>query len=238
MIAIVSCINKASDATVNFENIKVEKNSNALTSDSTYKVSVTYSNPVDAPVYLSDSIMKQTKLLLASWFDVTGKFDLNVSVKNHFDEYFKQVLENKFPEYNVFELEISPGEIFQNKQIISFIYNWVVYEGGAHNNFGKFCFTLDKKTGKKLKFGDLIKNEAEFLKIAETEFKIQSGIKENEEISNLYTFKDNKFHLADNFVFTPAGVIFYYNPYEIAPYAIGMIELALPYEKFELKVKS
>jgi len=237
IIAIVSCVNNtAFEATVNFKKIKVEKSSRELTSDSTYKVSVTYCNPADAPVYLTDSILRQTKLLLASWFDLSGKFDLNASVKKHYDEYFKRVLENKFPEYNVFELEITPGEIFQNKQIISLAYDWVVYEGGAHSNFGKFCFTLDKKTGNKLKFKDLIKGDEEkILKIAEAEFKAQAGIKENEDMYSLYTFNNNKFHLTDNFVFTTSGLTFYYNPYEIAPYSFGMIELAIPFEKLGIR---
>jgi hypothetical protein len=243
IIAIVSaCGEKKTtfDAAVNFEKVKVERKSrNIAASDSTYEVSIVYYNPSDAPAYLNDSILRYTKLFLASWFDVKGKFDLNTSVKTHFDEFSKQSAENDLPgRNNVFELTIFPEEIFQNKHVISLVYNWVVYEGGAHNNFGKFCFVIDKKTGKKVSYQTLIKgHEAEFLKIAEAEFKTQSGIKDDKEMYSSYQFKNDRFHLIDNFAFTPSGIVFCYNPYEIAPYVLGMIELTLPYEKVEKLIK-
>jgi hypothetical protein len=34
-------------------------------------------------------------------------------------------------------------------------------------------------------------------------------------------------------VFTPEGVHFFYNPYEIAAYARGPIELTIPYEELK-----
>jgi hypothetical protein len=238
--AAVSCFNNktAFDGTVNFEKIKVEKNGSDITADSTYSVSVEYYNPTDAPAYLKDSIMKYTRLLLASWFDVKGQFDPNVSVNKHMEEYFRLVKENNLPDYNAFRLKIWPEEIYLNQHVISFIYNWRIYEGGAHGNFGKFCFVIDKNTGSKVSYESLTENsKAEFLSIAEAEFKAQSGIKEGEEIYSLYRFKNNRFHLTDNYAFTSSGMVFCYNPYEIAPYSFGLIELTLPYEKTENLIK-
>jgi hypothetical protein len=236
VIAVSSCFNGkiTFDDVVNFEKIKIERKSSDVSADSTYKVSIMYHNPVDAPEYLKDSILKHTKLLLASWFNVKGWLDLNVSVQKHFDEHFQYIKENNLPTHNAFILNVLPQEIYQNEHIVSFVYDWMVYEGGAHPNSGKYCFTLDKNTGSKLSYKNLIKNhETKFLNIAEAEFKAQSGIKANEKIYDLYWFKDGKFHLTDNYAFTPKGLVFYYNPYEIAPYAFGLIELTLPYEKIK-----
>jgi hypothetical protein len=197
-----------------------------------------YHNPIDASVYLKDSILKHTKLLFASWFDVKGQFDLNTSVSKHFAEYFRQIEQNNLPSHTFFSLKISPDDVYQNKHIISFAYNWSIYEGGAHPNAGKYCFVIDKKTGNKVSYKTLTaEHETEFLNIAETEFKTQSGIKADEKIYDLYWFKDGKFHLTDNYVFTPAGLVFIYNPYEIAPYSFGLIELILPYEKITELIK-
>jgi hypothetical protein len=80
-------------------------------------------------------------------------------------------------------------------------------------------------------------NETEFLNIAEAEFKAQSGIKPDEKIREPYWFKDGKFHLSGNYRFTTEGIVFYYDPYEIAPYSFGVIELKLPYEKIEKLLK-
>jgi hypothetical protein len=235
-----SCFNGNTkfNATVNFEKIKVEKQGNKLQSDSAYDVSAAYYNPIDAPVYLKDSILKYTKLLFASWFDLKEQFDLNASVKNHFDKYCRQIAENNLSAHTAFILKISPEDIYQNEHIISFAYSWMIYEGGAHPNSGKFCFVLDKNTGNKVSYNSLIKDsEAEFLNIAEAEFRAQSGINADEKIYNLYWFKDSKFHLTDNYRFTSEGLVFCYNPYEIAPYSFGLIELTLPYEKIEKLIK-
>jgi hypothetical protein len=224
---------------VNFEKIKAEKKSGDSSSpDSTYQVSVTYYNPVDAPAYLKDSILKYTKLLFASWFDVKGQFDLNVSVKKHFDEHSCQVAENNLPASTSFVLDISPENVYQNEHIISFAYNWMIYEGGAHPNSGKFCFVLNKNTGSKVSYKSLTKgHEAELLSLAEAEFKTQSGIRADEKNYDPYSFKDGKFHLTDNYMVTSAGLVFCYNPYEIAPYSFGLIELNLPYEKVKNMIK-
>ncbi|MDR2026691.1 MAG: DUF3298 and DUF4163 domain-containing protein [Prevotellaceae bacterium] len=236
-IAIVaSCFNNktAFVGTVNFEKIEVSKKSSEFIPDSTYEVSAAYYNPTDAPLYLKDSILKNTRLLFASWFDVKGTFDLNTSVKKHFDEYRRQIEENKLPGHTAFILDISPEEVYQNEHIISFAYNWMIYEGGAHPNSGKFCFVLDKNTGNKVNYRSLTEgHETEFLNIAETEFRTQSGIKADEKIYDIYWFKDGKFHLTDNYTFTSEGLVFCYNPYEIAPYSFGLIQLTLPYEKVE-----
>jgi hypothetical protein len=237
---IVSCFNnkKVFNTAVDFEKIEITKKGIESINDSTYDVSVAYCNPTNAPLYLKDSILKNTRLLFASWFDVKGQFDLNVSVKKHFDEYCKRVAENQLPNYTAFILDVLPEVVYQNEHIISFTYNWMIYEGGAHPNSGKFCFVLDKNTGSKVNFKTLIeKHETEFLDIAQTEFKAQSGIKADEEIYDLYWFKDKKFHLTDNYAFTSSGLVFYYNPYEIAPYSFGLITLILPYDKIEKLIK-
>jgi hypothetical protein len=236
----VSCFSNktTSDAVVNFEKIEVKKKVGDLSIDSTYEVSVVYHNPVNVPVYLKDSILKYTKLLFASWFDVKGQFDLNGSVKKHFDEHFRQIAENNLPGRTIFMLEISPEDVYQNKDIISFAYNWMIYEGGVHPNSGKFCFVLDKSTGSKVNYKNLIKgHEAEFLSLAEAEFKKQAGIKADERIYEPYWFKDGKLHLTDNYMFTSKGIVFCYDPYEIAPYSFGLIELTLPYDKIKDMVK-
>jgi hypothetical protein len=44
-----------------------------------------------------------------------------------------------------------------------------------------------------------------------------------------FEFPENKFELNKNYGFTKNGIIFYYNNYEIAPYAAGPTELLIPY---------
>jgi hypothetical protein len=222
---------KPFDSTVNLEIITVDRNSAEIASDSSYMLSIAYFNPVGAPQYLTDSIMKYTKLLFASWFGIPDEFDLETSVQYHMDEYLDHATKNNVPGKFPFRLKIVSDPVYQNSRTVSFTYSWVVDEGGAHNNFGKYCFVLEKTTGRKLFLKDLIRDEGEeeLMRIAETEFKTQSGMKPDERMYVLYKFKNNRFHLTETFEFTDTGLIFHFNPYEIAPYSAGLITLTLPY---------
>jgi len=46
-------------------------------------------------------------------------------------------------------------------------------------------------------------------------------------------FKGDKFALNDNYLITPLGIRFLYNPYEIKPYAAGTTDLFIPYDKIK-----
>jgi hypothetical protein len=195
-------------------------------------LSIAYLKPADAPQYLADSIMKHTKLLFASWFGIPEEFDLEASVQRHMDEHLDHAARNDVPGRFPFRLTIASAPAYQNSRTISFTYSWAVDEGGAHSNFGKYCFVLEKTTGRKLFLKDILRDEgeAEFMRIAETEFKVQSGMKPEERMYVLYKFRNNRFHLTETFAFADAGLTFHFNPYEIAPYSAGLITLALPYE--------
>jgi hypothetical protein len=226
----LSCNEKRipSDGTVKFE--KTE----ALSVDSTYGALVTTLDcSADTPEYLQDSIARYTRLLLASWFSLSDGQDLFAAVAKHKTEYLKMVKDNNLPNINAFRLKIVPEESYQTKDIVSIGYNWDLYEGGAHGNFGKYCFTIIKKDGHKASWDELVGNKKEFLATAEAEFRKQSGIGENERFYDIYRFKDNTFHVNNNFLFDSEGVTFFYNPYEIAPYSAGLIELRLPYSAYD-----
>jgi hypothetical protein len=213
---------KPLNSAVNFEMTTIEQNSSDP--DSTCKILIKYFTPIDAPQYLKDSIMKHTGLLFASWFNISNKLDIEMSVKNFVNEQVK----------HVFKLEILPKDVYQNNRIISFTYNWFLDREGVRKNFGKYCFVLNMKDGSRIVPDNLtVSDKQEFLKMAEIEFKKQSGMNPDEKMYELYRFKDNVFQLSDTFAFTASGLVFYYNPDDIAPYSAGLITLLLPRENVE-----
>ena len=54
---------------------------------------------------------------------------------------------------------------------------------------------------------------------------------------NYYEFPDDKFQLNQNYGFRKDGIVFYYNNYEIAPYAAGPTEVVIPYESVRTWIK-
>jgi len=48
-----------------------------------------------------------------------------------------------------------------------------------------------------------------------------------------YTFENDIFSLSSNFKITPNGLDFFYDNYQIAPYAEGPIDLLIPYQSIK-----
>jgi hypothetical protein len=50
---------------------------------------------------------------------------------------------------------------------------------------------------------------------------------------NYFEFPEDKFQLNKNYGFKKEGIVFFYNSYEIAPYAAGPTEVVIPYEELK-----
>jgi hypothetical protein len=80
----------------------------------------------------------------------------------------------------------------------------------------------------------LVKNyQAALTKIADTIFRKEEKISDTTSLKNKYTFKDNAFTLSNNFLITPTGLIFLYNPMDIKPLNTGQTEISIPYSKIK-----
>jgi hypothetical protein len=106
------------------------------------------------------------------------------------------------------------------------------YLGGAHGSHGRSYANFRPATGAAMALADVVKLEA-LAKVAALAEKQLRKIHEIDAKSSLtdagFTFKDGKFTLTDNFGITAEGLVFFYNDYEIAPYAMGPSEIKLPY---------
>lgn len=107
------------------------------------------------------------------------------------------------------------------------------YTGGAHANESIHFANLDPKTGAPITLSDWLEpgSEEELTRIAEERFRSVRGIEEGVSLTDAgFTFEDGKFRLSDNVAIGEDALIFYYNPYEVAPYSMGATELTIPYE--------
>jgi hypothetical protein len=115
-----------------------------------------------------------------------------------------------------------------------------VYEftGGAHGNYFDSFPLFDLATGKKLAAADVFLpgHDEEWEKLIEAELRKNLNIAPDGSLSDAGFFADSV-PLAGEFYVTVDGVGFYYNIYEIAPYALGAFDVFLPWDKVKSLVK-
>lgn len=104
-----------------------------------------------------------------------------------------------------------------------------IYSGGAHPNGFSYTLLISKATAETLKFEDLTTDSVQFNRIAEKYFRelVELGPQEDLEAAGFW-FEGNVFYCNDNFSVDQENITFFYNSYEIAPYAWGPTVLKIP----------
>jgi hypothetical protein len=99
--------------------------------------------------------------------------------------------------------------------------------GGAHPMTAKTYQSFKLNSGEKIFIEDSTILH-KLTPLAEKEFRRVKNISVGNSLLNEgYWFENGEFYLNDNFAVVKEGLVFYYNPYEIAPYALGPTEIFL-----------
>lgn len=153
-------------------------------------------------------------------------------VQNTF-AYAQQQYDPDLPWYPYFyHLLYNPTRI--DNDVLSLVGTQSSFIGGVHSNVFAVSANYDMMTGDVLTLGSIMHENAqkeEFIDL------ILDKLKQNKE--ELYLFEDyedavySRFQVDENlyedFFFTTTGLDFYFSPYEIAPYASGIITVEIPY---------
>ncbi|MBL4861732.1 MAG: DUF3298 domain-containing protein [Crocinitomicaceae bacterium] len=108
------------------------------------------------------------------------------------------------------------------------IWGWS-FSGGAHGNGYNVTTMINKSDGRTLKLEDFVSDVDQLNVIAEPLFREMFDLRPEQSLSDYgFEFVDDQFSINDNFTFSENYVHFYYNTYEIAPYAGGPTELVIP----------
>ncbi len=114
------------------------------------------------------------------------------------------------------------------------------YTGGAHGGYGTYFINISPKTGAEITLDDVLKsgyNEV-LRNLGEKVFRKVREIPDTASLNeNYFEFPDDRFELNQNFGFKKEGIVFFYNSYEIAPYAAGPTEVLIPYEELTAWLK-
>ena len=108
------------------------------------------------------------------------------------------------------------------------------YTGGAHGNGYTNYFCFERLSGNRLFLNDFFSDMAMLQKIAESMFREEMDIPENDSLNDHgFWFENDQFALNENFCFRNDNLVIVFNPYEVAPYAAGTISLEIPFSELE-----
>ncbi len=130
------------------------------------------------------------------------------------------------------EAKIEGQVIYEDNALLTLELNSYIFTGGAHGYSSKQFLNFDKSKGKELENRQLFIDQDDFERFAEIKFREQEKIPLDKPINHTgFMFEKDSFYLPENIGFTEKGVQLRYNPYEVASYADGPLELTLPYEE-------
>lgn len=140
--------------------------------------------------------------------------------------------------------EVSYNTDMATDDLLSFSFEANTYSGGAHPNSFTTTLTYDVKSGKTLGLGDLFKPNSNYVKTI-SDYCIEAlkkqmrvpeqGIEPDEEM-----IRDGAGPKEENFnswSVSKKGVVVYFAPYQVGPYAAGPQVVVIPYKVLKDKAK-
>ncbi len=130
------------------------------------------------------------------------------------------------------ELKTIADTVYAGSNALTVKYETFAYTGGAHPNSNLSFYTFDRQSGQMLTLADMVSDTAALKGVVEKAFRKQQKLPTTTNLEEHgYFLRDGQFFLPNNVGMSREGMIFYYNPYEIAAYALGPIQLTVPYEQ-------
>ncbi len=178
----------------------------------------------------AESINEQVARTIASL--INDSLALDGAVEWFVKEY--EQFKKDFPEtaqYWQFSAVVEP--LVNTAKTLTLGFDMYNYSGGAHGNALRILLSLHPGTGERIKLNEIIRPDKSdaFLKYAEQQFRRERDIPASQPLSEAgFWFENDRFYLSENFGVLQDGLLFVYNPYEIAPYTTGGIELFMSNE--------
>lgn len=110
------------------------------------------------------------------------------------------------------------------------------YAGGAHGNPAAINICLDVSNKKVLQLSDILRIDSAVLQqLLESRFRRDYNLAPDDSLTQILF--DDELLPNKNFGISSSGIYFTYNPYEVAPYVVGIIDIFIPYESLKNYLK-
>jgi hypothetical protein len=194
-------------------------------------ISFSYPQFSDATPAFSDSM---DHLVIATFSDPSRKISTPDSVQQVFIKDYTSFVKSYPDRIHPWLVEKAITVFQQNPQWVTLQTHEFAFAGGAHPNEKKYYQLLDRNNGKKLLLNHFFDSAAiyKLYALGEPLFCEQHHIRPDQGFDQAgFWFPDNHFRLNNNFYIHEDGITFYFNTYEVAPYAIGPTTITIPANK-------
>ena len=116
--------------------------------------------------------------------------------------------------------------VYLDAKCVSYRCDDWAYTGGAHGMTTVHVGTLDRKTGRKLALDDVFPKDGQGELARTLRGKATEALARKQQ--QLFDYVSDGELLTDNFCLMEDGWHFVYSPYDIAPFAAGVVEIVIP----------
>ena len=123
---------------------------------------------------------------------------------------------------------------YNEKQILSMEFYDYGYTGGAHGLSLSRFVVISLDDGQRITLDGIFREDYQndLRDIVNAQVRLQYDLPRESDLRNAGFFVENV-DLSDNFYLNKDGIGFYYNQYEIAPFAMGPVDIFVPYYKMK-----
>lgn len=161
-----------------------------------------------------------------------------MQAKSWFDDFVADTdYTSEFPPDWVFSFETDFRVTFNSKDFISVVLDYYEFTGGAHGNYYSIGYNIRTSDGKVLGLSDILKPNSlqalsefcaeEIMNMFDANSLNEAGLFEDE----LNISEDQDFYIIPN------ALVIQFDPYEVAPYAMGSIDVELEFGKIKNIIK-
>lgn len=154
-----------------------------------------------------------------------------MQAKGWFDDFIADTdYTSEFPPDWVFSFETDFRVTFNSKDFLSLVLDYYEFTGGAHGNYYSIGYNIRISDGEVLTLNDILKPNS-FQALSEFCVEEILNMFEANSLNEAGLFEDELNITEDqDFFITPDALVIQFDPYEVAPYAMGSIEVELKFE--------
>ena len=198
-------------------------------------------SPTDKMVPIAENINRTINehiiYSLSSYEDEDTSESIGEAVKGFIARYKED--KREFPDMVAhYTASIESEKTHDSENLISIRMFTHLYTGGAHGYSSVSYLNFDPKTGNEIAIEQMLIDTEDFINFVEIKFRRAYDIPEGSDLNaTRFMFEGNSFILPSSMGFDDKHMLFTYNPYEIAPYSEGLIELKIPINEVQAFLK-
>lgn len=157
---------------------------------------------------------------------------IDTRIKSHIENFKKEIASSGVQFNQSYTLDILYRE-FQKDSYISYVFTIFQDTGGAHPISFYDTISYDIETNQIVTIEDLLKENPKFLEIVSKN--VREQLSKNQKVVSYDMMMEGTLPKIDNFktfAMTEDGYLFFFSPYQVAPYSSGKFQVLVPYSLF------